>query len=338
MLVPVPQDADSFRLTDLSYTDRVDRQLHPQVSARDNHDDEVPVDLGVDDCMSQGNVVERAGARSRARDKTSWWRLVWCHERCLKEENEVRRKVLSEAARECGALLICLKKANKFEKWLVQEHRPPFVLLTDCKEVKPCVNIVSSLQAHQSQLAFTIALCDTESDFNRVSLWTQSLPVCNYQVHVWQDIGNPRRFVPQVLACLEKRAQLPTQNMLRQGEANTARFEDIWRIGDNVEQLGQLGAHRPGRSSGKGRGRGKGRGAARCGKEPAANNALSSPALSSSAEPAWDRPVYSYVEQQILLSEAGSGEVNVLSPVCASRSSGQLEQLLKEAMPDHYDE
>lgn len=334
-------------------TDCADASLSPQVPAFALRNNNLDVEVHVDDSRLPGNVIPRGAVRNRTRDKESWWRLVWCHERCLKEENERLRKVLSEAARERGALLICLKKASKFEKWLVQEHRPPFVLLTDWKEVKPCTQI-ASLQAQPMQLSFAIAWCESELDFNRVSSWLRNQPARSYPVHVWRDIGCPRSFVHLAYDCLVGNAELPTLIAPRQstGDPSPLLDDEIPRRDDGgqdqftksgVSSVGSVsqefsvsrrnsGVPRKGSSGGKGRGRGKGRGAARCGKEPAAD------ALASSALPEWSRPVYRYAEPQTALPEAAAGEVNVLSPVCATLSNGQLEQLLKEAIPDHYDE
>lgn len=65
--------------------------------------------------------------------------IVWCYERCHKEENLARRHWLMQAARNVGAKLLCFKKAKQFEHWVDQTEHRRFILLTDWREAQPCI-------------------------------------------------------------------------------------------------------------------------------------------------------------------------------------------------------
>jgi len=133
---------------------------------------------------------------------STWtWRLVWCHERCHKQENEGLRRILGDAARSAGASLVCLKKASKFAVWLRSAQRPPYVLLTDWRELKPCIN--TAKQVHISnQPTFTIVFCKDARHYERACAWAKSLPPRADPVHVCKDLT----FLKAFLADISKRA------------------------------------------------------------------------------------------------------------------------------------
>lgn len=117
------------------------------------------------------------------------WRLVWCNERCHKAENAERRRILSEKLRAAGASLVCLKKANRFAMWLTKAQRPPYILLTDWREVKPCLQAASREQV-TNQPVFAIVLCEEATRHgHRASMWAQKLPPRIDPVHVVTDLG-----------------------------------------------------------------------------------------------------------------------------------------------------
>merc|ERR1719221_2572452 len=115
----------------------------------------------------------------------------------MKPENDAWRKALSEAARESGALLICLKKASKFEKWLAEEQRPPYVLLTDWRELKPCIKAAGQQQPENRPM-YTVALCERPFHFYGATQWVMSLPPNDAPIDVRYDVGPPKAFVYQL--------------------------------------------------------------------------------------------------------------------------------------------
>jgi len=102
------------------------------------------------------------------------------------------------AAREAGALLICMKKASKFAAWLECKQRPPLVLLTDWREAKPCLQAAAD-QPVQNQPAITLVLCDVPAQYERAEAWARSCPAGSEKVRVIRDIGLPRELLAELL-------------------------------------------------------------------------------------------------------------------------------------------
>lgn len=150
-------------------------------------------------CRPRGRDAQAGDGAGKGRPSNHcWWRLVWCHERCLKQECDVRRQAVSMAAREAGALLICMKKASKFAAWLASKQRPPLVLLTDWREAKPCLQAASE-QPLQNQPAITLVLCDVPAQFERAQAWAHSGPAGSEKVRVIRDVGLPRELLAELL-------------------------------------------------------------------------------------------------------------------------------------------
>lgn len=114
------------------------------------------------------------------------WRLVWCHERCHKQESVPRRQRLHQTASRGGGAVVCLKKAEKFAGWIGHGQRSPFVLLTDWREAKPCLQALAS-QAPECRPVCTVILAEDPKQFDRVSAWLDSLPPSPSPVRVFKD-------------------------------------------------------------------------------------------------------------------------------------------------------
>mmetsp|Transcript_55968 Transcript_55968/g.157716 ORF Transcript_55968/g.157716 Transcript_55968/m.157716 type:complete len:302 (+) Transcript_55968:56-961(+) len=258
-----------------------------------------------------------AACHERSPKQTSaWWRLVWCHERCHKQECEPRRKFIGEQAGEAGADMVCLKKAGKFAMWLAQAQRPSFALLTDWREVKPCLQTAAAHRP-QNRPAFTIILAELPRHHERASAWAQGLSPRADPVHICQDVSQLNMFIADLVgrlassAALRAQVQPLPQQLVHQpvcapyygltcaGERavpGAARWCDDVRARQTAVAMLPPGAFQTAHAA------------------PKVREAWGGPKLVS-----W--PV-----------------AQVLSPVCGSQSPVQLEQLLKEAMPDHYDD
>mmetsp|Transcript_1277 Transcript_1277/g.3305 ORF Transcript_1277/g.3305 Transcript_1277/m.3305 type:complete len:341 (+) Transcript_1277:68-1090(+) len=136
---------------------------------------------------SRAASLAAAGARPGAAASASW-QLIWCHERCHKKECETRKNIFIKDAEEYKASLLCLKKAAKYAAWLEQAPRSPYALLTDWREVKPCLE-AAALHPPRNQPAFTVILCDIPKHYERASAWAQSLPARHDPVRVCRDMG-----------------------------------------------------------------------------------------------------------------------------------------------------
>jgi len=128
-------------------------------------------------------IVERRKQEPRA---SKGQRVVWCHEHCHKSHNDARRKELWRLCRENGASLVCHKKAAKFEAWLGNTAQPNYILVTDWREAKPCMDI--DIIKDRSMFTEMIVYCETEQIFKKASEWVSSLPVEAGRVYVASSI------------------------------------------------------------------------------------------------------------------------------------------------------
>lgn len=82
-------------------------------------------------------------ARSRAGSAQSEasWSLVWCYERCYKSDADAFRSGLAELAESSHGTLLCFKKACGLKKWLAEASDTRWILVTDWREAKPCVQL-----------------------------------------------------------------------------------------------------------------------------------------------------------------------------------------------------
>eukprot|EP00443_Scrippsiella_acuminata_P029757 CAMPEP_0115259308 /NCGR_PEP_ID=MMETSP0270-20121206/47755_1 /TAXON_ID=71861 /ORGANISM="Scrippsiella trochoidea, Strain CCMP3099" /LENGTH=399 /DNA_ID=CAMNT_0002675109 /DNA_START=102 /DNA_END=1301 /DNA_ORIENTATION=+ len=116
--------------------------------------------------------LEMAACKEPAKGQDCAWYLIWCHERCHKEENEACRQALQDEIRGHGASLVCLKKAGQFGLWLQRNPDARYALVTDWREAKPCMEAVES---HVPMLA--IVVCDMARQATRAMEWTHSLEI-----------------------------------------------------------------------------------------------------------------------------------------------------------------
>mmetsp|Transcript_14530 Transcript_14530/g.25669 ORF Transcript_14530/g.25669 Transcript_14530/m.25669 type:complete len:381 (+) Transcript_14530:129-1271(+) len=119
-------------------------------------------------------AVARTSEKSRKRSKQSakTQRVVWCHEHCHKSHNDVWRKTLWRTCREHEASLVCHKKAAKFEAWLSCAKQPDYILVTDWREAKPCMEVISK----GFKYAQMIVYCEAENTFRKATEWVKNLP------------------------------------------------------------------------------------------------------------------------------------------------------------------
>merc|ERR1719284_57455 len=99
------------------------------------------------------------GASGSSLGGAASWQLIWCHERCHKHDCDGKRAIIVNAAEESQASPVCLKKAAKYAAWLEQAQRPPYALLTDWREVKPCLD-AAKLHPPRNHPVFTVILCE----------------------------------------------------------------------------------------------------------------------------------------------------------------------------------
>eukprot|EP00448_Togula_jolla_P039255 CAMPEP_0170625878 /NCGR_PEP_ID=MMETSP0224-20130122/31022_1 /TAXON_ID=285029 /ORGANISM="Togula jolla, Strain CCCM 725" /LENGTH=417 /DNA_ID=CAMNT_0010952539 /DNA_START=19 /DNA_END=1272 /DNA_ORIENTATION=+ len=167
--------------------------------------------------------TEKLALDESSEAKKGWWRLVWCHERCHKEDCDAQRQMLAKHAEALGGTLVCLKKASKFHLWQRRTARPPYILLTDWREVKPCRDYLSGMP-RSSLPSLTVVLCEVQRHFERASEWASSLDPSAGQgkLHVCQRVDLANFFFAS-LEQLTEAAEIPVAASTK----HQARLDDL---------------------------------------------------------------------------------------------------------------
>lgn len=84
----------------------------------------------------------------------------------------------------------CLKKAKRFAAWLeaAVHQEMPYVLLTDWREVKPCLQVMARTESPRPFMI--VVFLDEPLHLDRVLNWTRSLPIqgISDRMHVILDV------------------------------------------------------------------------------------------------------------------------------------------------------
>mmetsp|Transcript_19364 Transcript_19364/g.55527 ORF Transcript_19364/g.55527 Transcript_19364/m.55527 type:complete len:357 (-) Transcript_19364:50-1120(-) len=143
-----------------------------KISWADELDAEVP---------QESRAVRTAASAPRAR--SSAFRAVWCFERCFKDEEEPVRSAITEAVTSLGGSLFCYKKAKTFEARAAHMRPQSYALITDGREVRPCVQALAALPHNQP--ALIVVLSENAKHADRVARWAQGLPSEGFHVPVF---------------------------------------------------------------------------------------------------------------------------------------------------------
>ncbi|CAK9087696.1 Uncharacterized protein SCF082_LOCUS41445 [Durusdinium trenchii] len=121
------------------------------------------------------------------------WRAVWCHERCHKADAATLRAQLQVSISRFQGELVSQKTASKFKLWLeddssagvVPEEKGEgggfYVLLSDWRQLKPCLEILEEEGA--AQPAAVILLC---ANVAKAQIWNKSRPPASFPLHMLQ--------------------------------------------------------------------------------------------------------------------------------------------------------
>lgn len=134
-------------------------------------------------------------------------RVVWCHEHCHKSHNDVRRKELWRLCRDHGASLVCHKKAAKFETWLGNTLQQNYILVTDWREAKPCMDI--GIMKEKAMFTEMIVYCENEQTFKKATDWASSLPFEASRVYVASSVFDLDKLLLELLS-KQSEEQSPT--------------------------------------------------------------------------------------------------------------------------------
>jgi hypothetical protein len=187
---------------------------------------------------------------------------VCCFERFNKQsqvENH-RRLAFEEASAVLGAQLTSLRKAMQFEDWSRRPGTMPYILLTDWREAKPCMEILARRNL-QTQPVFTVVICSARGQYGRASRWAESRSEdSTTPVYICQHLECPHSLVYGLLAqmkhhlnknsmptllslSLDKNAwpQLESCDSSNQGDVHSMRQEEE----NSSEDAMGLGVHKP---------------------------------------------------------------------------------------------
>eukprot|EP00405_Crypthecodinium_cohnii_P050044 CAMPEP_0206605410 /NCGR_PEP_ID=MMETSP0325_2-20121206/50398_1 /ASSEMBLY_ACC=CAM_ASM_000347 /TAXON_ID=2866 /ORGANISM="Crypthecodinium cohnii, Strain Seligo" /LENGTH=306 /DNA_ID=CAMNT_0054120947 /DNA_START=19 /DNA_END=936 /DNA_ORIENTATION=+ len=124
-------------------------------------------------------------------------RLIWCSERCHKNEMRELRTALLQSAQALGAQLQCLKKAVKFSAWLRSGQRQPYILVADWREVKPCMDALQE-ESDCNQPRDIVVLAESARVLERAELWAASRP--DDDLVLVEESGNVREVIVKTQA------------------------------------------------------------------------------------------------------------------------------------------
>jgi len=145
--------------------------------------------------------------------------LVWCNEHIHKPQCDAQRIAVSTAVAQAGARLLCLKKGAQFNTWAAAASRPPFVLLTNWREAKPC--IAAAQQHPWSYPVFTVVICDQHVQYMRARAWLENDQRLAQHVQVVDDSACPRLLVLEMLSRLSGNGLPQMQHVTRQPSSHT---------------------------------------------------------------------------------------------------------------------
>jgi len=122
----------------------------------------------------------QAAALSKQVGVKKRWALVWCYERCYKEENEKRRHGLRQSLEAIGGTLVCMKKAATFAiRWLEKKNLPAYVLVTAWREAQPCAEhllrgLKNGTVPSDRQPLGIVVLC-VNKEYHRAAAWAKQV-------------------------------------------------------------------------------------------------------------------------------------------------------------------
>jgi len=142
------------------------------------------------------NVASSSPLASKAalRDR---WTMVWCYEGSHKQASMEHRSALHAIAVRSGGCFHCFRKAKQFHQWYLKQTKP-FILCTDWREAKPCVQAMTK-EGWQTRALFTIVVCASEKQKARAQAWHSKLTERRDIVHVVVNFSSIEWMVPSLL-------------------------------------------------------------------------------------------------------------------------------------------
>eukprot|EP00429_Kryptoperidinium_foliaceum_P056607 CAMPEP_0176081652 /NCGR_PEP_ID=MMETSP0120_2-20121206/40843_1 /TAXON_ID=160619 /ORGANISM="Kryptoperidinium foliaceum, Strain CCMP 1326" /LENGTH=230 /DNA_ID=CAMNT_0017415419 /DNA_START=3 /DNA_END=695 /DNA_ORIENTATION=+ len=149
----------------------------------------------------------------KSQDTDPSWRVIWCCERCFKAEEETLRQAVRDCARRLDGRFTCFKKSKAFSAWLSQRWQP-HVLLSDGREIKPCVQALCGTLPSKWPLLIVV-LQPNPVHAARTTAWAAKVSAEGFplNLHVVSDIDELSALLCQHV-CLNGRGTQNTQQAL----------------------------------------------------------------------------------------------------------------------------
>lgn len=155
------------------------------------------------------------------------WRLVWCNERCHKADCLQARESLTTAVARAGGRIVCLKKAKQVADWATRAQRGFYVVVTEWREAKPFLRALGRAAGHCSAPQLVVVTCeDVKTAHRAVRAMDEICAIVGPRaprVVVRQDLGDPTEFALEMkevalLAYKERPITFSDDDSTSQGE------------------------------------------------------------------------------------------------------------------------
>jgi len=113
------------------------------------------------------------------------WTLVWCHAHCHRQNCESQKRSFAKASQNNGVAFVHSKKVWTFTAWIWKQNRSAYVLLTDWRELKPCMGVFQR-EDSTNQPSLTVVLCADPPSFEKASRFAKS--ISSHRVHVCRSM------------------------------------------------------------------------------------------------------------------------------------------------------
>mmetsp|Transcript_118442 Transcript_118442/g.340094 ORF Transcript_118442/g.340094 Transcript_118442/m.340094 type:complete len:347 (-) Transcript_118442:440-1480(-) len=123
-----------------------------------------------------------SGAPTGAGTGPSAPEIIWCHEHCFKAAEEPTRDAIAKQVNQVGGQLTCFRKAKGFERWLSRSGRQRYVLLTDIREIRHCVQALAAMPDRLPELI--IINVEEAKGAQRITSYVRELPAAGFHAPV----------------------------------------------------------------------------------------------------------------------------------------------------------
>ncbi|CAJ1326840.1 unnamed protein product [Effrenium voratum] len=109
------------------------------------------------------------------------WHAVWCHERSHKTDASATRAQLQAVIARCGGELVCHKTAVKLRNWLDDNTTGRFLLVSDWRQLKPCLDHFAVTQPLPQAV---ILLCETAKICAKAHQWNEGRAATPFPLYI----------------------------------------------------------------------------------------------------------------------------------------------------------